>query len=242
MNDKFQSLIGPAQVKTCSFVHEFVAARSLLTRFATFEMRRQEASFYLKECEDMNKSILRILIASAIGLSAIGASSAQTTTQNINVTVHPATTVEERVANDMKEKALRKEAEEKLAAEESAKIAEANPRTLLSRARTLFIDSDTSFFESVQLQNALRSRTETVAWQLAIVDAWDKRNVADVLVSIDRPLFTYTFTYKVTHRATGIILASGKVTAFDGNDAAPKLAEKIVEEIRNARGEAKPKK
>lgn len=189
----------------------------------------------------MNKSILRILVASAIGLIAIGAAAAQTTTQNVNVTIRPAMTVEERVANDLKEKALRKEAEEKLAAEESAKIAEANPRRLLSRARTFFIDSDTKFFESVQLQNALRSRTEADSWQLAMVDGWDKRNVADVLVSIDRPLFTYTFTYKVTHRATGIILATGKVTAFDGNVAAPKLAEKIIGEIRNARGEGKSK-
>lgn len=79
-------------------------------------------------------------------------------------------------------------------------------------------------------------------WQLAIVDGWPNRNVADVNIDIDRPLFTYTFTYKITDRATGIVLATGKVTAFDGNEAAPKLAEKIIEEMRNARGEAKPKK
>jgi hypothetical protein len=190
----------------------------------------------------MNKSILRISIALAFGLIATGVASAQTPTQNINVTIVPALTVEERVANDMKEKALRKAAEEKLAAEESAKLAETSPRTLLSRAHTIFIDSDTSFFDSVQMQNALRSRTEANVWNLAIVDGWDKRNVADMLISIDRPLFTYTFTYKITDRATGILLATGEVTAFDGNAAAPKLAEKIIEEIRAARGEARPKK
>jgi basic membrane lipoprotein Med (substrate-binding protein (PBP1-ABC) superfamily) len=189
----------------------------------------------------MNKTILRISIALTFGLIAAGGAPAQTPTQNINVTVVPAMTVEERVANDMKEKALRKAAEEKLAAEESARIAESNPKTLLSRARTFFIDSDTSFFDSVQMQNALRKRAEANTWNLAIVDGWDKRSVADVLISIDRPLFTYTFTYKVTHRATGILLATGKVTAIDGNAAAPKLAEKIVEEIRTARGEVKPK-
>jgi hypothetical protein len=32
------------------------------------------------------------------------------------------------------------------------------------------------------------------------------------------------------------------VTAFDGNGAAPKLASKIVEEIKKARGETKAKK
>ena len=45
------------------------------------------------------------------------------------------------------------------------------------------------------------------------------------------------------HPAASVLArAPGTVTAFDGNAAAPKLAERIVEEIRTARGEAKPKK
>jgi len=71
---------------------------------------------------------------------------------------------------------------------------------------------------------------------------YDKRNIADVIIAIDRPLFTYTFTYTMMHRGNGIILASGKITAFDGNFAAPKLAERIIEEMRVARGESKAKK
>jgi hypothetical protein len=190
----------------------------------------------------MKKNLLRVVIALTMLMMALGVASAQSDTQNINVTIRPAMTPEERVANEMKEKALRKAAEEKLASEESAKIAESSPPALLRRARTIFVYSDTDFFEEVQLQNALRNRAEANAWQLAIVDGWDKRSIADIVIDIDRPLFTYTFTYKVTHRSTGIILATGKVTAFDGNAAAPKLAEKIIEEIRSARGEAKPKK
>lgn len=190
----------------------------------------------------MNKNILRVVFAWSLLLTAVGVASAQTGSQNITVTVLPATTVEERVANEMKEKELRKAGEEKLAAAESARIAATSPRALLSRARTLFIDSDTSFFEAVQLQNALRQRDEMDTWQMAIVDGWDKRNIADIIVGVDRPLFTYTFTYKVTDRSTGIILATGKVTAFDGNDAAPLLADRIIEEIRKARGEVKTKR
>ena len=162
--------------------------------------------------------------------------------QNVTITVRPSQTVEERIADEVKEKALRKAAEEKLAAEEAAKIAESSPKALLGRARTVYITSGTSFFEPVQLQNALRKREEIDTWQLAIVDAWEKRNVADVLIEVDRPLFTYTFTYKVTHRSTGVVLATGKVTAFDSDDAAPKLASRIVEEIKKARGETKTKK
>lgn len=184
-------------------------------------------------------SIARVFSVLAVSLMAFVATSAQTSEQTINVRVLPTRTVEERVSDDLKEKELRKAAEEKRAAEESARIAETNPKTLLSRARTVYIDSDTSFFESVQLQNALRKRDEIDTWQIAMIDGWDKRSIADLIISIDRPLFTYTFTYKITHRSTGIILATGKVTAFDGNAAAPKLAERIVEEIRKARSESK---
>lgn len=175
-------------------------------------------------------------------LAVAGVASAQTPDQTINVRIIPATTVEEKVANEMKEKELRKVAEEKRAAEEAAKIAETNPKTLLSRAQVLFMWSNTEYFEAVQLQNALRKRSEIDTWQLAIIDGWDKREIADTEIEIDRPLFTFTFTYKIKNRSSGILLATGKVNAIDGNAAAPMLAERIVEEIRKARGETKPKK
>lgn len=190
------------------------------------------------------KSITKsmVVMAAAIIITVGGDTYAQTGQQNVTITVRPSQTVEERVADAIKEKELRKAAEEKLAAEESAKIAETTPKALLGRARTVYVESDTTFFEPVQLQNALTKREEMNAWQMAIVDGWDKRAIADVLIEIDRPLFTYTFTYKVTHRSTGVLLATGKVTAFDSDDAAPKLAGKIVEEIKKARGETTTKK
>lgn len=161
---------------------------------------------------------------------------AQGNEQNINVTVRPAQTVEERVADAMTEKELREAAEEKLAAEKSARITATSPRALLRRAQTVFILSGTSFFTPIQLQNALRKRPEFDAWEMAIIDGYDKRNVADISIEIDRPLFTYTYTYKITDRSAGILLATGKLTAFDGNAAAPQLAKRIIEDIRKARG------
>jgi len=189
----------------------------------------------------MNR-VFRLLISAAMvtGFAATGL--AQTAPQNITVTVLPSTTVEERVANEMKEKELRKAAEEKRADEEAAKLAETNPRILLSRTRLLFMWSNTEYFETVQLQNALRKRSEYDAWHLAIIDDWQKRELADTEIEIDRPLFTFTFTYKIKNRRTGIVLATGTLTAIDGNAAAPMLADRIVEDIRKARGEVKPKK
>lgn len=188
---------------------------------------------------NMNRAI-RILLLLALPLAISSAAMSQTD-QTITVKIVPATTVEERVAADTKEKELRKAAEEKQVAAEAARIATTNPKTLLSQARILFISSRTDYLEAVQMENALRKRNEVEAWQMAMVDASDKRNVADTEIEIDRPVFTFIFTYKITNRSTGILLATGKVTAFDGNAAAPMLAERIVEEIRKARGEVKTK-
>ncbi len=187
-------------------------------------------------------SLNRVLVLVAVFGSATIIASAQTGEQTINVKIIPAVTVEEKVASELKERDLRKAAEEKRAAEEAAKIADTSPKALLGRARILYITSSTDYFETVQLQNALRKRSEVDAWQIAMIDGWDKRNLADTEIEIDRPLFTFTFTYKITNRSSGILLATGKVTAFDGNAAAPMLAERIVEEIRKARGETKPRK
>ena len=94
------------------------------------------------------------------------------------------------------------------------------------------MESDTQFFEEEQLQNALRKTPEFKTWGFAIVEGWEGGKVADLRIDIDRPLFTYTFTYQIIDRSTGILLASGKVTAFDGNAAAPKLAARIIEDVK----------
>jgi hypothetical protein len=167
---------------------------------------------------------------------------AQSNEQNITITVKPSQTVEERVADSIKERELREAAEERLAAEKSARTLAKSPRSLLGSARTVFVSSSTSYFEPVQLQNALRKRSEFEAWEMMIIDAWDKHDIADALIEIDRPVFTFTFTYKITDRSTGILLTSGKVTAFDGNAAAPLLAERIIEDLKKARGVGANKK
>jgi hypothetical protein len=190
---------------------------------------------------NMKKLTPQLVLFGAIAFFGANAN-AQTTPQDIHVTIGPARTAEQRVADEVKAAELRKAAEEKRAAEEAARIAETSPKNLLARARIVYVSSGTSFFEEIQLQNELSKREEFDRWQMAIVDGWDKRNVADIVVEVDRPLFTYTFTYKITNRSNGIILATGKVTAFDGNAAAPMLAGRIMDEIRTARGETKPKK
>lgn len=183
------------------------------------------------------KHTIQMLPGFILAIMAAGVTSAQTADQALNVRIVPSTTVEERVANEAKEKQLR----EKQAAEEAARIQAQNPKALLGHARLLFISSNTNYFEAVQLENALRKRNEIDAWEVAMIDDWQKRDVADTHIEIDRPFFTFTFTYKITNRNTGIVLATGKINAMDSNAAAPMLAERIIEEIRKARGESKKK-
>ena len=181
----------------------------------------------------LSSAICLLILFFAVSLSAY----AQNADQNVNVTIKPSQTVEERVADSIKEKELREAAEEKVAAEKSARIAGSSPRALLSRAKTIFVESSTSYFEPIQLQNTLRKRSELNAWEMVIIDSWEKRKVADVIIEIDRPLFTFTFTYKITDRSNGILLATGQITAIDGNVAAPLLTDRIIKDIKKARGE-----
>ena len=92
----------------------------------------------------IRKFVVQLMLIATTSLIAVTAN-AQTPEQNINVTIRPSQTVEERVADEVKLKELRKAAKEKLAAEEAARLAETSPKALLRRARVVYIDSDTEF-------------------------------------------------------------------------------------------------
>jgi hypothetical protein len=160
---------------------------------------------------------------------------AQDNAQNVNVTIKPSETIEEKVANESKAKDLRKADEEIRAAKEAARITASSPRAKLAAVRIVYIDSDTSFFNSDQLQNELHKKPEFENGEIVIIDGYDNQKSADALIRIDKTLFTWTYTYKITDRATGMILATGKMNAWDGNAAAPMLAERIIKDIRAAR-------
>ena len=59
--------------------------------------------------------------------------------------------------------------------------------------------------------------------------------MADLLIEIDRPLFTYVHTFVIIDKKTSIVLDSGKVTAFDGTIASGGIAKDIVKFFAQAR-------
>jgi len=66
--------------------------------------------------------------------------------------------------------------------------------------------------------------------------------VADLVITIDRPLFTYTFTYGITDSKTSVVLDTGKVTAIDGNSAAGKIAKQMIARLKALRQREDTKK
>jgi hypothetical protein len=107
----------------------------------------------------------------------------------------------------------------------SAAISGAQPQEILKNAKTIYIHSKTSFLTVDTLDRALTLQKD---WpELGLVIVQDPR-VADLLIEIDRPLFTYVHTFVITDKRTSIVLNSGKVTAFDGTIASGGIAKDIV--------------
>jgi len=57
-------------------------------------------------------------------------------------------------------------------------------------------------------------------------------HAADLVIELSRKLLTWDFTYRLVHPASGVILGSGKVIAWDGVRAAPQIADQIMVRVR----------
>jgi hypothetical protein len=113
---------------------------------------------------------------------------------------------------------------------------------ILKNARTLCIFSDTDFLSPATLSRALLNQKDWEKLGLSIVESSryvdprsSKPRPAELQLQIDRVVFTHIHTYVLTDRATGVVLASGRVRAFDGVVASGPMAEQIVKILSAAR-------
>jgi hypothetical protein len=106
----------------------------------------------------------------------------------------------------------------------SAVIAETNADEQLRGARTLRIYSRTEFFSESQLENKLINHTDFKAMNLKLLDDYKGGD----------------FTYKITDTRTNVILATGKVAAWDSVTAAPELAKQIIKKLQTPRPKPTP--
>jgi hypothetical protein len=107
-----------------------------------------------------------------------------------------------------------------------------DPAGILRSARSIFVESHTIWMKGNLLQDALYTRPETREWGIRIVD---DRNEANIYIDVTRPFLTYDWIFKMIDQKTGMLLATGKVTAIDGPAAAQRLAIDIVNQIRSVR-------
>jgi len=110
----------------------------------------------------------------------------------------------------------------------SREVANADPKQLLRTAKTAIVHTQTAFFTPETLEREFVKQPGYGSLGLVLVK--DPR-VADLAITVDRPLFTYTFTYAVTDARTSILLDTGKVTAIDGNAAAGKIAKELTRRL-----------
>jgi hypothetical protein len=107
----------------------------------------------------------------------------------------------------------------------SAAIASADPKQILKEVKTVYLHSKTMFLTVDTVDRDLLLEKDWGKLGLTIVS---DRQVADVVIEIDRPVFTYVHTWVMTDKRTSIVLGSGKQTAYDGTIASGGLAKQIV--------------
>lgn len=123
-----------------------------------------------------------------------------------------------------------------------ARAAGADPATLLSSGRTIFVASSTKFLKPSQLEDEIRKRPEFKTLGLRIVG---DKSLADLEIRLDRTSpISFFYTFSIFNPETGILVTSGKVLTWDGHKAATEMAAEIVKQIQAARAPAasQPKK
>jgi hypothetical protein len=107
-----------------------------------------------------------------------------------------------------------------------------NRAEILRNARTIHISSQTAFLTVGTMERALLKQKD---WEKLGLNIVVNQGSADLHLQIDRLIFTHIHTYVLTDRRSGIVLAAGRVTAFDGIVASGPMAGQIVKILSTAR-------
>jgi hypothetical protein len=106
-------------------------------------------------------------------------------------------------------------------------------RELVSRAQSVYVESDTFYMKRENLESSLLGRDEFKAWEMQITE---KPGVADLLVRVRRVPLTNHFIYTVTDRVTETTVMAGKVDSIAGT-VYGLIADEIVHKMKEFRGD-----
>ena len=119
-------------------------------------------------------------------------------------------------------------------------FARPSPVDVLRSAQTIFIRTKSAYFKPAALEQALLDRNEFQAWNMFI--SRDETD-ADLIIEVDRKLFTNRFVYSVIDPHTNRVLLSGKIGSLGGT-VEGQIANGFVKRLQRFRplGYAAPNK
>lgn len=107
---------------------------------------------------------------------------------------------------------------------------------LITRAKLIYISSQTFYMKHEQLEKALLSHKEFGAWDLQITN---KERAADLIINVRRVQFQNNFVYTVTDRVSETVVMAGQVNSFFGT-AFGKIADDIIHKMKVAHKALQP--
>ncbi|HEY0100621.1 MAG TPA: hypothetical protein VGB76_16870 [Pyrinomonadaceae bacterium] len=111
-----------------------------------------------------------------------------------------------------------------------------SPLDVLRSAQTIFIRTKTAYFKPAALEQSLLDRTEVQSWELVFTR--EEAN-ADLIIEVDRKLFTNKFVYSVIDPRTNTVLISGKIGSLGGT-VEDQIANGFVKRLQRFRTQAAP--
>src|ERR1051325_1209400 len=114
---------------------------------------------------------------------------------------------------------------------QSAASTRYNPADVLRAARTIYIRTNTVFFKPATLENGLLRRDEFQQWGLSITR---EEAEADLIIEVDRKLFTSSFVFSVIDPHAKKVVASGRVNSLGGT-VEGKITDSFIKRMRQVR-------
>jgi hypothetical protein len=106
-----------------------------------------------------------------------------------------------------------------------------SPNEVLRSAQTIFIRSNSVYFNGTTLENSLLQQDDFQEWGLVITrDEAD----ADLIIEVGRKLFTTSFIFSVLDPRHKRVVASGRVNSIGGT-VEGKITESFMKKMRSAR-------
>jgi hypothetical protein len=105
------------------------------------------------------------------------------------------------------------------------------PAETLRSAQTIFIRTKSAYFKPAALEQALLDRREVQQWGMVI--SRDETD-ADLIIEVDRKLFTNIFVYSVLDPRAKRVLLSGKIGSLGGT-VEGQIANGFVKRIQRYR-------